>query len=264
MLCRSKERAESARTEIAKLSSNQEIQILLADLAELSQVEKVVQDLQAKEKKVDVLVCNAGVLLNDRQTTKEGNFELTFASHLMGGSFLLSQLLMPQLTASSDQGRVVFVSSGGMYNTPFPAWETATSSDLQKYDGQMAYAYAKRGQILLAEHCAKEYPEISWTTCHPGWTQTPAVDAAYGDQKRYLEPMRNTWQGCEGIAWMVGCDKTKLENGAFYLDRQTQRKHLSGPFFTEGIYTKNTPGQVEDMIQRLRRTTGLDPDLDDE
>ena len=49
--------------------------------------------------------------------------------------------------------RLVVVSSGGMYNTKFPAWEVATSLE-GEYNGQLAYAYAKRGQVLLCERWA--------------------------------------------------------------------------------------------------------------
>ena len=42
-----------------------------------------------------------------------------------------------------------------------------------------------------------------------------------------------------------------LESGGFYLDRQPRRKHLSGPFFTEGSYTKNSKAEVDEMMRRL-------------
>ena len=170
----------------------------------MASIREAVQELQAKENNVDVLVCNGGVLLNEKQTTKEGN-EVTFASHLLGGSYLLSQLLIPQIKAAEDP-RIIFVSSGGMYTTPFPDWSTATSSEdsKQEYNGNLAYAYAKRGQVLLAEEYTKQYPKIQTVSCHPGWTLTPAVDMAYGESKKYLEPMRTTWQGAEGIGWLMG------------------------------------------------------------
>eukprot|EP00339_Tiarina_fusa_P026898 CAMPEP_0117000302 /NCGR_PEP_ID=MMETSP0472-20121206/2692_1 /TAXON_ID=693140 ORGANISM="Tiarina fusus, Strain LIS" /NCGR_SAMPLE_ID=MMETSP0472 /ASSEMBLY_ACC=CAM_ASM_000603 /LENGTH=340 /DNA_ID=CAMNT_0004699955 /DNA_START=143 /DNA_END=1165 /DNA_ORIENTATION=+ len=257
MLCRSKERAEAARDEIVKLTSNEQVDILLADLAEMSQVKQVVADLQSKEDKVDVLVCNAGVLLNERKVSSEGN-ELTIASHLLGGSFLLSQLLLPQLKAA-EGGRVVFVSSGGMYNYKFPDWETATSAgDAEKsYDGQFAYTYAKRGQVLLAERNSRDIPEVTWVSAHPGWTATPAVDMAYGDAKKYLEPMRSTWEGAEGIAWLMSAKKDELQGGEFYLDRKPQRKHLSGAFFSEGSFTKNTEKEVDEMMANMKKATGL-------
>jgi dehydrogenase/reductase SDR family protein 12 len=83
-----------------------------------------------------------------------GRQEATFASHLLYGSYLMTQLALPHLQQSDDP-RVVLVSSGGMYNTPFPKWEVA-SGQSGKYDGQLAYAYAKRGQVLLCERWAAE------------------------------------------------------------------------------------------------------------
>jgi len=249
MFCRSKERAEKAKNEIMNATSSDSVEIVLIDLSELASVRSAVKELQAKEKKVDAIVCNGGVLLNEKQTTKEGN-EVTFASHLLGGSYLLSQLLIPQLHAAEDP-RIIFVSSGGMYNTPFPDWSTATSSAgaTHDYDGNLAYAYAKRGQVLLAEEYAKLYPTIKTVSCHPGWSRTAAVDLAYGEGVKYLEPMRTAWQGAEGIGWLMGVKGGQLTSGAFYLDRDPQQKHL-GPVTS---YTKNTQKDVDEMMVNLKK-----------
>ena len=267
MVCRSKERAEQARQDILKSVSSEQVnesnvKILLADVGELDQVRSIVKELQSNEQKVDVLVCNAGVLLNDKKVTSTG-MEMTFASHFLGGSYLLSQLLIPQLkNADNQNGKVIYVSSAGMYNTKFPNWETATSSPEadHKYDGQFAYAYAKRGQVLLAEQMTKLQPDITWVSCHPGWAATNAVEQAYGDTKKYLEPMRTPWQGCEGICWLMGgknATPSELEGGAFYLDRKPQKKHFAGPFFTEGSYTKNTQEEIDIMMNKLQEVTGV-------
>lgn len=269
MLCRSEERAKVARDDILAATScpKDQVEILLADLSEMSQVRRVVAELQGKESKVDVLVCNGGALADVRKESSDG-VEVTFASHLLGGSFLLSQLLIPQLkvAAASSKGeedsqpKVVFVSSGGMYNTKFPTdWETAScgKESKQTFDGQFAYAYAKRGQVLLAEYNTKAIPEITWVSAHPGWTSTPGVDAAYGESQKYLQPLRSPWEGAEGIAWMFGAKGKEVKSGEFYLDRRPQRKHLAGPFFSEGSYTKNTVEDVEEMVKNLKKAAKL-------
>eukprot|EP00429_Kryptoperidinium_foliaceum_P057825 CAMPEP_0176076100 /NCGR_PEP_ID=MMETSP0120_2-20121206/38040_1 /TAXON_ID=160619 /ORGANISM="Kryptoperidinium foliaceum, Strain CCMP 1326" /LENGTH=340 /DNA_ID=CAMNT_0017409813 /DNA_START=164 /DNA_END=1186 /DNA_ORIENTATION=- len=258
MLCRSKDRAEKAKEEIVSLTSNNNVEIVLADLAETAQVRKAAESLIQKENKIDVLVCNGGVLLNERKESSEG-YEMTFASHLLGGSYLLSNMLIPKIKAADDQGRVIFVSSGGMYNSKFPNWDIAISSkdSPKKYNGNMAYVYAKRGQVLLAERLTKTVPEICWTTVHPGWCGTPAVDDAYGENKKYLEPMRSPWEGAEGMCWMMSTEKSNLKSGAFYLDREPQQKHIAGPFFSEGSYTKNTEAEVDEMMEKLKEAAGL-------
>merc|ERR1712115_344386 len=139
-----------------------------------------------------------------------------------------------------------------MYTTAFPDWPTATSSAgaTHEYNGNLAYAYAKRGQVLLAEEYAKAYPTIKTVSCHPGWSRTPAVDLAYGDSQKYLEPMRTTWEGAEGIAWLMGMKGSELVSGAFYLDRKPQQKHLGPVTF----YTKNSKKDTEDLIATLKKS----------
>lgn len=255
MLCRSKERAEAARDEIIAKTGNKNVEVLLIDVSLMEKVREAASQLKRKEPKIHALVCNAGVLLNERKESKEG-FELTFASHLLGGTYLLSMLLKDNIRAA-EEGRVVIVSSAGAYNYKVPEWKTLTSGEGIKYNGQDAYAYAKRAQIILAEQWAKEYPEITWVTSHPGWAATPAVDEAYGDMKKYLEPMRTPWQGAEGIAWLVAAPKANLTSGAFYLDRIPQTKHLAGPFFTEGSSTKNKKEEIDQLLKDLKKAAGL-------
>lgn len=260
MVCRSKDRAEQARKDILEATSAPEsnVKILLANVGELKDVREAVKNLQGKESKVDCLVCNAGALLDKRTETSEG-IEVTFASHLLGGSYLLSQLLLPQLKASSDP-RVIFVTSGGMLTSKFPDWETATCTMKdadKKYFGELAYAYAKRGQTLLAERLTNDIPDIKWVTAHPGWTATPGVDSAFGDTKKYLEPMRSMWQGTEGIGWLMGAPKDEIKSGEFYLDRSPQAKHIAGPFFSEGTFTKNTEADVDEMMAKLKKMADL-------
>lgn len=261
MLCRSKERAEDAQKEIQSSTNNQNINVLLGDVSEPSHIRRVVSEFEDKEGKLDCLVCNAGALFNERTVNSDG-MEVTFMAHLACGSYQLTKLLLPSLKkASSDGGeaRVVYVSSGGMYNTKFPDWDVATSTGEyeSKFNGNMAYAYAKRGQVLLAEQFTKQYPEISFVSSHPGWVKTSGVDAAYGNQAKYLEPMRTLWEGSEGICWLTTTSKKNLEGGAFYLDRQPQTKHIAGAFMTEGSYTKNTEEEVDAMMKRLKEVCGV-------
>ena len=184
-------------------------------------------------------------------------------SHLVCGSYQLTKLLMPSLKkaseASDGEARVIYVASGGMYNSKFPEWGEAASTGKyeSKYNGNMAYAYAKRGQVLLAEQFTKKYQDTTFLSCHPGWTKTAGVDDAYGDSAKLLEPMRTTWEGTEGICWLTQTSKANLEGGAFYLDRSPQRKHIAGAFMTDGSYTKNTDDEIATMMKRLEQSVGV-------
>mmetsp|Transcript_14220 Transcript_14220/g.29888 ORF Transcript_14220/g.29888 Transcript_14220/m.29888 type:complete len:545 (-) Transcript_14220:185-1819(-) len=256
LVCRNAKRGEAARQSIAEATGNANVFLLLGDVSLEADVRSLWAEFERHSSEVrglaalqlDALVTNAGALLNERTLSAEG-VEVTFASHLLFGTYLLGKLAIPCLEAT-EGGRMVVVSSGGMYNTKWPKWERAVSYE-GRYDGQLAYAYAKRGQVLLCERWAKAHPSVAFMTSHPGWTATPAVDAAYGDQKKYLEPMRTPWEGAEGIAWLCVADTERLQSGGFYLDRKPQVKHMAGPFFTEGSHTKNTSAEVDRMMDML-------------
>lgn len=199
MVCRNPARANKARDEIAAQTNNPKIHVLLCDCGLEADIRRITNEFishqtsilpEGKPVKLDGLVCNAGALMNEKTLTSEG-VEVTFATHLLFGTYLLGELLMPYLEEA--EGRLVCVSSGGMYNSPFPSWDVATSTGIKKYDGNLVYTYAKRGQVLLCEEWQKMHPKLKVVSSHPGWTATEAVDAAYGDDKKYLEPLRTPW-----------------------------------------------------------------------
>jgi len=247
LFCRSKERGDAAAAAITTLTLNENVRCIQCDVGDKKSIDAAVSSLKGKQ--IDSLVCNAGVLLNDRQVTADG-IEQTVATHLIMGSYYLTKKVLPSLT---DSGKVIFVSSGGMYNFKFPSWDGAMSTDISRYSGNSAYAYAKRGQVLLAQvfqNTIKAKPGQRFVSCHPGWVDTPAVDLAYGKGKKWLEPMRNGWQGAEGIAWLVGAKSEEVVGGEFYLDRQVQEKHLTSR-------TVNSDEEIGNMMAKLKEVTGV-------
>jgi len=134
----------------------------------------------------------------------------------------------------------------------------------EAYDGQLAYAYAKRGQVLLAEEWAKreaseQHPQpshVKFVSCHPGWVATPGVDAAYGKVGAWLlAPLRTGRQGGEGVAWLAAVAGEELEPGGFYLDRAPQLRHLPGGWFLNrgGKATHNTAEEIAELVPSLEQ-----------
>jgi len=258
LVCRNEERAKLASESIMRETGSTKVRTIIADCGLRSGVLKAIEELSARESRLDCLVCNAGALLGERTVTAEGH-EVTFATHLLFGSYFLTRLALPLLRRSPEP-RVLFVSSGGMYNAAFPRWTVATATDPDvRYDGQMAYAYAKRGQVLLAERLDAELPDVKCLSCHPGWTETPGIEAAYGGAKRLFEPLRTLWQGTEGIAWLATARRDLLEGGAFYLDRSPCTKHMAGPFFSQGSFTQNSADEVDAMMKMLAANAPMPP-----
>mmetsp|Transcript_17333 Transcript_17333/g.40397 ORF Transcript_17333/g.40397 Transcript_17333/m.40397 type:complete len:351 (-) Transcript_17333:131-1183(-) len=254
MVCRSRAKAEEIREQIARETGNAKVHLLVGDMSLEADVRRCWKEFiehAGPRPRLDALVCNAGALSHERTLTSEG-IETTFACHLLFGTYLLGSLAIPTLQAT-EGSRLVAVSSGGMYNFPFPSWEVATATDAKtSYDGQFAYGYAKRGQVLLCEEWAARHPDVTFVSCHPGWTSTPGVDAAYGSSQKWLQPLRTLWQGAEGIIWLCVAPRDKLSSGDFYLDRAPQTKHIAGFFCREGSFTKNSRQEINAMMAKLK------------
>jgi dehydrogenase/reductase SDR family protein 12 len=72
----------------------------------------------------------------------EKNFAVNVA-----GVFAITELLMPALEHASPDGRVITVSSGGMYAAPLT--EDLQYEHEKKFDGMLAYANNKRVQVSV-------------------------------------------------------------------------------------------------------------------
>ena len=115
-------------------------------MADLAAVARFAADFAARVPKLRAVVHDAGTMVPERRETSDGH-ELTLATHVLG-PHLLTRGLVDVLDASGD-GRLVWVSSGGMYASEL------RDDDLEflksKYSGEVAYARTKRMQLVLAE-----------------------------------------------------------------------------------------------------------------
>ena len=83
MVCRNAAKAERTRDLIRRETSNDRVEIVLADLSSLADVRRAGEEVLARWPRLDLLVNNAGVISTDRTTTVDG-FETTFAvNHLV-------------------------------------------------------------------------------------------------------------------------------------------------------------------------------------
>ena len=92
-------------------TGNSNLHLHILDISKPRDIAAFVKKFSAENAKLDVLINNAGCMVNTRQTTKEG-LDLNFATNTLG-TFMLTSGLLP-LLEQSDQPRVVTVSSGGM------------------------------------------------------------------------------------------------------------------------------------------------------
>ena len=111
MVCRNPNTGAEARQELMETSGNNNLHLHILDLSKPRDIAAFVKKFGEENSKLDVLINNAGCMVNTRLTNEEG-LDMNFATNVLG-TFMLTSGLLP-LLGQSDQPRVVTVSSGGM------------------------------------------------------------------------------------------------------------------------------------------------------
>jgi len=164
---RDEARGSDARTEIRTRSGSDEVEVMPLDLARFASVRDFAKRWGDAHDQLDVLVNNAGLILNSRRQTDDG-YEMTFqVNHL--GPFLLTQLLRDQLVAGDD-ARVVNVASDAHSS----ARRGLDFDDLQStrhYRGFRVYGKTKLANILFTRELARRWADTGVTAnaVHPGF-----------------------------------------------------------------------------------------------
>ena len=217
-------RVRRVRNEIAAATSNDAVHTVVGDLAVLAAVRDIAAELLDRFDRLDVVIHNAGALNADRRTTKDG-LEATVAVQVVA-PFLLTALLRERLGAARP-GRVLTMSSGGMYAAPLAVagLEIAPAD----YRGTDQYARAKRAQVTLNELWAGAVDPagVVFHAVHPGWADTPGVESSLPRFHRLVGPLlRNPEQGADTIAWLAADDgEPATTTGGFWHDRRRRSIH---------------------------------------
>ena len=253
LLVRDERRGELARAQIAARTGNGDVHLDLCDLSDLNSVRQYAQRLRDPQRLRDrtarlaVLVNNAGALPHERTLSADG-IELTFATNVVG-PFLLTNLLVP-LLAASDPGRIVNVSSGGMYA------QRVHLDDLQmaneRFDGATAYARSKRAEVMLTEAWAERLARgaVVAHAMHPGWVDTPGLESSLPRFHRAMKPLlRTPAEGADTIVWLGAAAEPAGSTGGFWHDRRRRPTHLVP-------WTRQTPSERERLWAECERLSG--------
>jgi NAD(P)-dependent dehydrogenase (short-subunit alcohol dehydrogenase family) len=169
MACRNEERGSAALEEIREETGRDHVELMLVDLADRDAIRSFVEEFEAAHPRLDVLVNNAGVYLDDRWENEAGE-EMTFAvNHL--GTFALTVLLRDRLEAAAS-GRVVTVSSmahrfGGIdFEDLF--------YERRRYVPLKVYGDSKLANVLFTRELARRFADagVIANALHPGMVDT--------------------------------------------------------------------------------------------
>jgi NAD(P)-dependent dehydrogenase (short-subunit alcohol dehydrogenase family) len=219
-------KADNLQTSAAKIRVRQpdaELVVHEADISDLDAVRRLTTELADQLTRLHGVVHCAGVMPPDRKETRQGH-EMAFATHVLG-PFLLTTGLRPLLQADRD-GRVVFVSSGGMYTAALEADFEYTQGE---FKGVRAYARTKRMQVVLTEQLGAAFqadndPVVH--SMHPGWASTPGITDSLPGFNKIVKPiLRSPESGADTIVWLTVAAEAGLSTGKFWQDRRTRPTH---------------------------------------
>nr|CAH0105053.1 unnamed protein product [Daphnia galeata] len=224
LVCRNKKSAHDAQTEIQKATGNSNVHVHSLDISDAKGIVEFSQKFIESGTPLNVLVNNAGCMINTREVDGNGN-EKNFATNTLG-THLLTTTLIPVLS-KSKQPRVIIVSSGGMLVQKLNVDDWQLEKE-KKFDGTMAYAQNKRQQVVMTEQYAMKYPDIHFSVMHPGWADTPAVRSSMPDfYEKMKDRLRTAEQGADTASWLAISEAAlKQPSGLFFEDRRPVSTHL--------------------------------------
>lgn len=207
------------------------ITFLECDLTSFASVQAVAKRLLAESARLDVLICNAGIMAVDAATTKDG-YEIQFqVNHLAHA--LLIKLLLPLMLRTAEgpnaDVRIVNMASIAYQQAPKAGIEFSTLKSNQASLGPplipgpkwSRYGQSKLANLLYPQELAKKYPAILSVSVHPGFiitdlfanvsfaTRLPALIQSIG--KRI--PLE---QGPYNQLWAATSPRAGIKNGEYY------------------------------------------------
>ncbi len=220
-------RASTKLDEVMATAQAEGLQLQAApcDLSSMADVSRWLKERTAAQS-VDVLVNNAGVMLDEHSLTAEG-LDASFATNLLSHYRLTTGLVAAGLLPSAAV--VVNMTSGGAYHVPLST-AMLNVTDAARYNGTYAYAFHKRAQIVLSE-----YWRIRWNAegrrsyvLHPGWVDTPGVKRSLPKFRAALKRvLRDEAAGADTALWLAATKPAQPIGEHIWFDRKARTAHVA-------------------------------------
>ncbi|KAK4187951.1 hypothetical protein QBC35DRAFT_497720 [Podospora australis] len=180
---RSLQKAQQAADEIAKEVPGADaiVKVLQLDLASFESIKAAAQIVLTESSRLDILMCNAGIMAVPAALTKDG-YEMQFGTNHLGHA-LLFKLLCPLLLKTSEQPgadvRVISLTSFGHTQLPKGGFRfDLLRTPAEEMGGYGRYFQSKLANVLWVRQLAKEFPQITAAAVHPGLVRTQLMDGA--------------------------------------------------------------------------------------
>ena len=195
------------------------------DLSRLSSVRDAVAQIKARYTKLDVLINNAGLMMNRLEISPDG-VEMTFATNHLGPFLLTTELL--DLLKAGDSPRIVHVSSEAHRIGTFRIDQLAQPT---KFTSWGTYGNSKLANILFSNALAERLQPYGITSnaLHPGGVATNFAGDATGLANFMMKLARPFFktpeQGAQMTLYLATSPEVEGVTGKYFSDLKQKKPH---------------------------------------
>lgn len=220
MGCRNVERAKEAQDEIIAASGSSNVILKKLDLSSQKSIREFAADINKTEKKLHVLLHNAGMALSFRGAQSEDGIELTMATNHYG-PFLLTHLLIDLLKKTAPS-RIVIVASE-LYKLSSVNLNNLNPTNV--WPAAYLYYVSKYANIYFCRELAKriEGSGVTANCLHPGmidsgiWRNVP-FPLNYPMKLITRGFFKTTEQGAQTSIHLCASEEVEGVSGKYYMD----------------------------------------------
>lgn len=190
------------------------------ELSDFASVDACASEVASRFERLDVLLCNAGIMALPELEQRYG-LELQFVTNHLG-HFRLTTRLLDQVKAA-PAGRIVVVSSGAHMMGPKGGIDFDNLSGERGYDGWRFYGQSKLANILMARELSRrlEGTGAVANALHPGIIQTNLGRHFDSDRPSLMEILarpfqRTVEQGAATQCLLAAHPKVEGVTGRYY------------------------------------------------
>lgn len=211
LLGRNKSKLESVKNDISKETGNNDIEIIVADLSDISSIKSAAREFKQNHDHLDVLVNIAAVYRGKRELTKD-KLEVMFATNHLG-PFILTNALLKLLNASKHP-RIINVSA--------PSTTKVKFDDLQgekKFSALNAFGASKMMNILFTYSLSRrlDCTGITASVFHPGLMNSGLIKEMPGFFKFLVKLLAKKPEKAARMLYRLAIDSEYAStSGTFY------------------------------------------------
>lgn len=193
------------------------------DLSSLRSVEQAVQTIKVRHERIDVLINNAGIIVQSKQFSVDG-IELTFATNHVGPFVLTTGLI--DLLKAGDRSRIVNVASEAHF---FAFYDEKELINPRRYQDLIVYGRSKLANLLFSNELAERLLPYGITSnaVHPGTVASNFAGDGSGVTAWFMKLFRPFFktmqQGAETTVYVATSSDLEGVTGTYFVNSRPGR-----------------------------------------